>query len=317
MYNMSQNQLFYIQRRNYTPGRSFMKEDKKQPRGIRVTEETWNKFRLLTDDLGGDQQQALAKIMEVYELEKGKEILPDMKDNIETFEGYTFALVGLYRQALEKCQDMKALVRTEYDAMLRSKDEIIRELQEKLEAAKEIAGRTEAIEQKYKTIIADDELVKKDLENQLERAHIEMEEKTAEWESRYSALESVCSTLRSSESEAKAMVGSFMKENTSLKEEIQTKKDEHQKERAELKVKIRELEATKEESEGKLALIQRDFTEQKQQFEIFKATTGTELQLAVQKKENELRAEYKVEMDELRRELEKYRELYFKKVNTL
>lgn len=290
-----------------------MREDKKQPRGIRVTEETWNKFKLLADDLGGDQQQALAKIMEVYELEKGKEVLPDMKDSIETFEGYTFALIGLFRQALEKNQDMRALVRTEYDAMLRSKDDIIRDLQEKLETAKEIAGRTEAMEQKYKLLLADAENENKELEAQLEKSRNEANEKSAEWESRYSALETICSGLRSSESEAKAMVGSFMKENASLKEEMQVKKEEHQKERTELKVKIRELEATMEESEGKLALTQRDLMEQKQQFEIFKATAGSELKLAVQKKENEVRAEYKEEMDELRKELEKYRELYYNK----
>ena len=289
-----------------------MREDKKQPRGIRVTEETWNKFKLLTDDLGGDQQQALAKIMEVYELEKGKEVLPDMKDSIETFEGYTFALVGLFRQALEKCQDMKALVRTEYDAMLRSKDEIIRELQEKLEAAKGIAGRTEAMEQKYKEMLAKAEEQVQALEDRIVRNDLAASDREMEWESKYSALESTCTDLRSSESEAKAMVGSFMKENASLKDEMQAKKEEHQKERTELKVKIRELETKAEESEGKLALIQRDFTEQKQQFEIFKATAGSELQLAVQKKENEVRAEYKVEMDELRKELEKYRELYYK-----
>jgi len=290
-----------------------MREDKKQPRGIRVTEETWNKFKLLTDVLGGDQQQALAKIMEVYELEKGKEVLPDMKDSIETFEGYTFALIGLFRQALEKNQDMRALVRTEYDAMLRSKDDIIRDLQEKLETAKEIDGRTEAMEQKYKLLLADAENENKELEAQLEKSRNEANEKSAEWESRYSALDTICAGLRSSEAEAKAMVGSFMKENASLKEEIQAKKEEQQKERTELKVKIRKLEATVEEAEGKLALMQRDLTEQKQQFEIFKATAGSELQLAVQKKENELNTIHKAEADEIRKELEKYRELYYTK----
>lgn len=72
-------------------------------------------------------------------------------------------------------------------------------------------------------------------------------------------------------------------------------------------------ELISEEAEAKLQLIQKDIAEQKNQFEIFKATAGTELQLAVQKKENEIRAEYKVEMDELRKELEKYRELYYNK----
>ena len=132
-----------------------MSEEKKQPRGIRLTEDTFNKFKNIVEDLGGDQQQALAKLMEVYELEKGKEVLPEMRESIETFEGYVFAAVGMYRQVLEKCQDMKALVRTEYDAMLRSKDAIIQELQTQLDTAKEIAGKTEAMERKYKELLED------------------------------------------------------------------------------------------------------------------------------------------------------------------
>ena len=130
-----------------------MSEEKKQPRGIRLTEDTFNKFKNIVEDLGGDQQQALAKLMEVYELEKGKEVLPEMRESIETFEGYVFAAVGMYRQVLEKCQDMKALVRTEYDTMLRSKDTVIQELQAQLETAKEIAKNTTAMEEKYKDLL--------------------------------------------------------------------------------------------------------------------------------------------------------------------
>lgn len=290
-----------------------MNEEKKQPRGIRLNEEIHSHFKQIAATFGGDQQAALAKLIEVYELEAGKETLPEMRDSIETFEGYVFAAIGMYRQALEKNQDMRALVRTEYDAMLRSKDEIIRDLQVKLETAKEIAGKTELIEQRYKSLLSEAVCEKENITTQLNEAHAKAQEEKTEWESRYSALETICSGLRSSESEAKTMVGSFMKENASLKEEIQAKKEEHQKERTELKVEIRELEAKVEEADGKLTLMQRDLTEQKQQFEIFKATAGTELQLAVQRKENEIRAEYKVEMDELRKELEKYRELYYKK----
>ena len=294
-----------------------MNEEKKQPRGIRLTEDTFNKFKNIVEDLGGDQQQALAKLMEVYELEKGKEILPEMRESIETFEGYVFAAIGMYRQVLEKCQDMKALVRTEYDAMLRSKDTIIQELQEKLETAKEIAEKTEAMEQQYKGLLKEAEEAKDNFESLLKQEIESSDKAYHEWESKYIALERICNNLRSSEAEAKEMVTSFMKENTSLKEEIQVKKDEHQKERAELKLKIRELETAAEESNGKLILMQRDFLEQKQQFEIFKATSDTELQLAVQKKENELNTLHKAETDELRKELEKYRELYYQNIKVV
>ena len=291
-----------------------MNEEKKQPRGIRLTEDIFNKFKNIVEDLGGDQQQALAKLMEVYELEKGQEVLPEMRESIETFEGYVFAAVGMYRQVLEKCQDMKALVRTEYDTMLRSKDTIIQELQEKLETAKEVVEKTEAMEREYKGLLEKAEeargnlegLLKKEIENSNKACH--------EWENKYTALETVCGNLRSSEAEAREMVTSFMKENTSLKEEIQAKKEEHQKEKAELKLKVREMETVAEESNGKLSLLQRDFSEQKQQFEIFRATAAMELQLAVQKKENELNALHKAELDELRKESEKYRELYYQSI---
>ena len=113
------------------------------------------------------------------------------------------------------------------------------------------------------------------------------------------------------------MVTSFMKENTLLKEEIQSKKEEYQKERTELKLKIRETETVAEEFNGKIILMQREFSEQKQQFEIFKATAAAELQLAVQKKENELNMVHKTEVKELQKELEKYRELYYRNIKTI
>lgn len=53
--------------------------------------------------------------------------------------------------------------------------------------------------------------------------------------------------------------------------------------------------------------------EQKNKFEIFKATADAELRIAVQTKENEPNAAHEAELDELRKELEKYRELYYNK----
>ena len=294
-----------------------MSEEKKQPRGIRLTEDTFNKFKNIVEDLGGDQQQALAKLMEVYELEKGKEVLPEMRESIETFEGYVFAAVGMYRQVLEKCQDMKALVRTEYDTMLRSKDTVIQELQAQLETAKEIAKNTTAMEEKYKDLLKEAENTKAGLEEMLKKETETSKKAYHEWENKYATLESICTGLRSSESEAKEMVTSFMKENTLLKEEIQSKKEEYQKERTELKLKIRETETVAEEFNGKIILMQREFSEQKQQFEIFKATAAAELQLAVQKKENELNMVHKTEVKELQKELEKYRELYYRNIKTI
>ena len=77
-------------------------KNKTQPKAFRITEETAEKFKEIAQSLGANQQQALAKLIEVYEMESGKESLPEMRTNIDTFEINLLTLI-LRRRCCASC----------------------------------------------------------------------------------------------------------------------------------------------------------------------------------------------------------------------
>jgi len=106
-----------------------------KPKTFRIDEETADKIRKISETIGGNQQEAFAKLIETYELQSSKSTLSEQKTNIEQFEKYINALTRLYMVSLETNQNVSETVRTEFDALLRSKDMTIQRLQEQLSAA--------------------------------------------------------------------------------------------------------------------------------------------------------------------------------------
>lgn len=105
-----------------------------KPKTFRVYDETQSKIKEITKELGGNQQQAFSKLLEAYEFQKGKVILADRKKDVEDFENYVTILTRMYMGSLEENQNVTETVRAEFDAMLKSKDNTIIELQGKLKA---------------------------------------------------------------------------------------------------------------------------------------------------------------------------------------
>ena len=106
-------------------------------KSFRIDEETNEKLREIMKDFP-NQNLALQKMVEVYELEQSKETIADRKADIEEFEKYVSCLVRMYMTSLESNQNQKELIRGEFDGQLRSKDSIIQDLQEKLTVAKQL-----------------------------------------------------------------------------------------------------------------------------------------------------------------------------------
>ena len=116
-----------------------MADDKAlKPKSFRINDDTAEKFKQIATTLGGNQQETLAKLIEAFEFQQGKTVLTDKKADIETFESYVTALTRMFMTSLEDNQNAKELVRTEFDALLKSKDTVLQELQEKLIVAKQL-----------------------------------------------------------------------------------------------------------------------------------------------------------------------------------
>ena len=116
-----------------------MAENKElKPKSFRIDDETAEKFKEISSAIGGNQQQTLAKLIEAYEFQSCKAVLTDKKADIEEFEKYITAITRKYMGSLEDNQNLSQTIRTEFDALLSSKDTTIQDLQSQLTTAKQI-----------------------------------------------------------------------------------------------------------------------------------------------------------------------------------
>lgn len=109
-----------------------------KPKSFRIDDETADKFKEISAIIGGNQQETLAKLIEAFEFQSGKAVLTDKKADIDQFEKYVNAITRMYMSSLEDNQNITETVRTEFDALLKSKDATIQDLQEKLTVAKQL-----------------------------------------------------------------------------------------------------------------------------------------------------------------------------------
>ena len=109
-----------------------------KPKSFRIDDETAEKFKEIASSIGGSQQETLAKLIEAFEFQQGKAVLTAKKADIEQFEKYVGCLIRMFMGALEDNQNVTETVRTEFDALLMSKDSTIQDLQSQLTAAKQL-----------------------------------------------------------------------------------------------------------------------------------------------------------------------------------
>ena len=193
-----------------------------KPKSFRIDDATAEKFKGISAEIGGNQQETLAKLIEAYEFQAGKAILTEKKADIEQFEKYVTALTRMFMGSLEDNQNIKETVRTEFDAMLKSKDSTIQDLQEQLSVAKQL--KADATE-KAKTF--SDENV--DLKKQIEELQNELESRVTSLNAMLSDKEKLNQALTNSYDELKQKADSMQKEHedfAALRAELENKQSE-------------------------------------------------------------------------------------------
>ena len=193
-----------------------------KPKSFRIDDATAEKFKGISAEIGGNQQETLAKLIEAYEFQAGKAILTEKKADIEQFEKYVTALTRMFMGSLEDNQNIKETVRTEFDAMLKSKDSTIQDLQAQLSVAKQL--KADATE-KAKTF--SDENV--DLKKQIEELQNELESRVTSLNAMLSDKEKLNQALTNSYDELKQKADSMQKEHedfAALRAELENKQSE-------------------------------------------------------------------------------------------
>ena len=109
-----------------------------KPKSFRIDDETANKFKEISASIGGNQQDTMQLLINAYFMQTQKAGLVEHKASIEEFERYVTSIINMYTQSLQANHDMKESVMQEFEALLKSKDTTIQDLQEKLTVAKQL-----------------------------------------------------------------------------------------------------------------------------------------------------------------------------------
>ena len=158
----------------------------------------------------------MAKLIEAYEFQSGKAVLTEKKSDIEQFEKYVNAIIRMYMGSLEDNQNITETVRTEFDALLQSKDAVIQDLQSRLVSANQ--SKEEAVS---KAKVYEDE--NKALSGNIEKLQKEYTQKTNDLQSMLLDKESLNKALTDSCNELKLKLDQMKQEhdeNIALKERI-------------------------------------------------------------------------------------------------
>ena len=120
--------------------------------------------------------------------------------------------------------------------------------------------------------------------------------------------------LQEFDEENQSMLSSFMKENEALKKENEhLKKENHEMHLEQHSLNAKVLELTYN-NEIFTAELKREKEKAEENFEYYKKNIDIEHLLALRERENELKDLHKEELDKIRTELDKYKELYYSNI---
>lgn len=217
-----------------------------KPKSFRIDDKTAEKFKEISNTIGGNQQETLAKLIEAFEFQSGKAILTEKKTDIEQFEKYVTALTRMFMGSLEDNQNITETVRTEFDALMRSKDATIQDLQESLAAAKHLKEDATARARSHADENARLNLVISDLKDEYNSKMDDMQSMLADKDSLNKALTDSCNdlklkaesmkeaadqsaALREERDQLKAAYEKACTGRSDLENQIQRQQDEHDK----------------------------------------------------------------------------------------
>jgi chromosome segregation ATPase len=230
-------------------------------KSFRINDETAKKFKDIADGLGTNQQETLAKLIEVYEFQGDKAILTDYKADLDTFESYITSLLQMYTTSLQNNKNAKETIRDDFRKSLASKDAIIQELQDKLADAQttkeDAVVKVKSLEEENISLKGENSKLLKRIEekDELNKA---LKVADAEYKKQSDELEE---SIKAN-AELKAELESKSTEIARLQAQIEKAQNEAimSKRQAEIDIKVAVMEV-KEEYQAKVEEYQKKYTD--------------------------------------------------------
>lgn len=267
-----------------------MAEKELKPKSFRIDDATAEKIKEISNSIGGNQQETLSKLIEAYELQSGKAVLAEKKADIEQFERYITALTRMYMTSLEDNQNVAETVRTEFDALLKSKDAVIQDLQSQLAAAKQsVLQSTEKVKQHVDEIRSLTDLVE-NLERELSDMQNMLDDKNQLNKTLTDAFNDAKRQLKELEGIEDRLSGleRLKSQNTSLQGQLERQDIAHQKAMIDFRQqKQNEIEELKKAHFNEIEEYQRRYKELLDESKKTSRTTTRKKKIAAEKTESE------------------------------
>lgn len=275
-----------------------------KPKSFRIDDETADKFKEISATIGGNQQETLAKLIEAFEFQSGKAILTEKKADIDQFEKYVTAITRMYMSSLEDNQNITETVRTEFDALLKSKDATIQDLQEKLTVAKQLKEEATTRAKSHADENARLNSVIDSLNTEYNSKMDDMQSMLADKDNLNKALTDSCNDLKSkveSMRESSEQLAVISKEL----EQLKSKHDALAKEKSDIEKQLEQENATHNKAIADLQQHEQDLLKrQKEQSQIALDKAVLEIEKKYQEQIEKLKADKQSEVD-------KYQQKYF------
>ena len=281
-----------------------------RPRSFRIDDDTAERIKEISNTIGGNQQETIAKLIEAYEFQSGKAVLIEKKADIEQFEKYITAITRMFMGSLEDNQNITETVRTEFDALLTSKDAVIQDLQEKLTAAKQEKedatrkARTHADENARLHEVIDS------LNHEYNTKMDDMQSMLSDKDNLNKALTDSCNDLKSKIERMKEAAA----QSSDLKKELEQLKQEHEKiirKQAEQEKQMQQEQAAHAETVLDLKQHEADaLVHQKEQSQIVQDRALLQIEKSYQTQIQKLKADKQAEVD-------RYQQKYFELLEQL
>ena len=275
-----------------------------KPKSFRIDDETADKFKEISAAIGGNQQETLAKLIEAFEFQSGKAILTEKKADIDQFEKYVTAITRMYMSSLEDNQNITETVRTEFDALLKSKDTTIQDLQEKLTVAKQLKEEATTRAKAHADENARLNSVIDSLNTEYNSKMDDMQSMLADKDNLNKALTDSCNDLKS---KVESMRESS-EQLTVIRKELEQLKSEHNtvvKEKSDLEKQMNQEQTAHDKAIADLQQHEKEALErQKEQSQIALDKAVLEIEKKYQEQIEKLKADKQSEVD-------KYQQKYF------
>ena len=228
-----------------------MSDKELKPKSFRIDDLTAERFRKIAEETGGNQQQTLARLIDIYETQKSQEELPQKRADIDQMDEYLQAIrlkyLGILADNVHQEEIMKAKLAAKMEKQDAEIEALKKQVQDTKQASESMAGEMKKAAEKLSQTQAELQNAKAQLTDK-EKLNQELQEsKQKLQESNVSLQLQIKSMQETLDSNIKKGV-KFQKEIESLQNRfsdmLKEKKDlENQPEQEKVKAQIQEQQA--------------------------------------------------------------------------